>query len=135
MSLKYPVSPKTILLCNYDMGGFKPPEMVKRRPAIVLSGRLPRRDNLLTVVPLSGSESKESYHCKIELDKSLPEPYAEAIWWVKADMVATVSFARLDLFRTKRDQNGNRKYLTNLKVSDDIFDQVKQTVRVSLGLL
>tara|TARA_R110000796_G_scaffold8843_33_gene29385 strand:+ start:7113 stop:7382 length:270 start_codon:yes stop_codon:yes gene_type:complete len=89
----------------------------------------------MTVVPLSGSESSEKYHCKIELDSALPEPYAETCWWVKADMVASVSFSRLDLFRTDRDQSGKRKYLSNLKVSEEVFDEIKQTVRISLGLL
>ena len=134
MPLKYPVSAKTILLCDYNMGGFKPPEMVKRRPAIVLVGRLANRGSLHTVVPLSGSESKADYHCKIQLDNPLPEPFAETIWWVKADMVATVSLKRLELFRTQRDNNGNRKYLTGLKVNDEIFDVVKQHVKKAMKL-
>ena len=30
MSLKYAVAPRTILLCDYSLNGFKSPEMVKR---------------------------------------------------------------------------------------------------------
>ena len=134
MALKYPVVPKTILLCDYDLGGFRAPEMVKKRPAIVLVGRIPRRNNLHTVVPLSGTESCEKYHCKIELEHPLPYPFTQTTWWVKADMVATVCFNRLDLFRTDRDNNGNRKYLSDLKVSDENFHTVKETVRIALGL-
>lgn len=134
MALKHPVAPRTILLCDYDLGGFRPPEMVKRRPAIVLVGRIPHRNNLHTVVPLSGTESNEKYHCKIELDYPLPAPFAQTTWWVKADMIATVSFARLDLFRTNRDNNGNRKYLSGLKVSEENFILIKETVRIALGL-
>lgn len=134
MPLKYAVKPKTILLCDYNLGGFKAPEMVKKRPAVVLVGRLPRRDYLHTVVPLSGSESNEGHHCRIELSEPLPEPFAQTVWWVKADMVSTVCFERLDLFRTDRDNNGNRKYLTSLRVDDENFDTIKQTVRIALGL-
>ncbi|PAX07563.1 type II toxin-antitoxin system PemK/MazF family toxin [Sphingomonas lenta] len=136
MPLQYSVKPKTILLCDYSMGGFKPPEMVKRRPAVVLVGDLPGRGRLHTVVPLSGTESdpRYRYHCRIELAQPLPEPFAERVWWVKADMTTTVGLDRLDLFRTDRDQYGKRKYLTNLRVSDEQFDLIRQTVRCAFGL-
>ena len=118
------------------MGGFRPPEMVKRRPAVVITGRLPRRNNLHTVVPLSGTPSDERnlYHCRLELPAPLPEPFGETIWWVKADMIATVSLDRLDLFRTGRDQHGRRKYRTNLRVSEDHFALIKTAICHALGL-
>ena len=109
---------------------------VKRRPAVVLVGLLPRRGPLHTVVPLSGtpSDHRNRYHCKITLDHPLPHPFSETVWWVKADMVSTVSMDRLDLFRTERDQYGKRKYLTDLRVSDEQFEQIKMTIRHALGL-
>lgn len=133
--MKYPVRPRTILLCDYNAGGFRPPEMVKRRPAVVITGALPGRPNLHTVVPLSGTESPENrlYHCKIELPEPLPAPFSETVWWVKADMLATVSLDRLDLFQTARDQYGKRKYLSSLKVSDDQFEIIHTAVRHALG--
>lgn len=136
MALQYAVRPKTILLCDYDAGGFRPPEMVKRRPAVVLVGALPKRGKLLSVVPLSGTPSDPDvrYHCRLELTRPLPAPFDETIWWVKADMVATVAFDRLELFRTGRDQYGRRKYLTDLRVSDEHFTQIKQAVRQALDL-
>lgn len=136
MALQYGVRPKTILLCDYDLGGFKPPEMVKRRPAVVITGLLPGRDRLHTVVPLSGTPSPEGrrYHCRIELDAPLPEPFAETVWWAKCDMVATVGFFRLDLFQTKRDQYGRRKYLSDLRISDHGFAAIKQSLRHALSL-
>lgn len=125
------------MLCDYDAGGFRPPEMVKRRPAIVLVGTLPGRNNLHTVIPMSGTPSDENkkYHCKIELDQPLPEPFAETVWWVKADMVATVGLDRLDLFQTARDQYGKRKYLSGLRVTDEQFAAVREAVRHALGLV
>ena len=136
MPLKYPVSRRTILLCDYSLGGFRPPEMVKRRPAVVIAARLPRRDNLHTIVPLSGTPSDERnlYHCKIELPSALPAPFDERVWWVKADMIATVSLERLDLFRTERDQQGRRKYLANLCVSEEQFAVIMIAVRHALGI-
>ena len=134
MPLKYAVKPRTIVLCDYDMGGFIAPEMVKRRPAVVIAGLLPGRNNLHTVVPLSGTSSSAAHrhHCRIELEQPLPEPFSETVWWVKADMIATVCFNRLDLFRTARDQNGNRKYLTNLKVSEENFATIHHAIRCAL---
>lgn len=136
VSLRYPVAPRTILLCDFSKGGFRPPEMVKLRPAVVLVGRLPRRDNLHTVVPLSGtpSDPRVLYHCRLEFPEPLPDPFQQTVWWVKADMLATVGFERLDLFRTGRDQSGKRKYLTNLKVSEVQFEQIRGAVRHALGL-
>ena len=124
------------MLCDYDAGGFRPPEMVKRRPVVVLVGALPKRGKLLSVVPLSGtpSDPSVSYHCRIELAQPLPPPYAETEWWVKADMVATVGFERLDLFRTGRDQFGRRKYMTDLRISAENFELIKAAVRRALDL-
>ncbi len=110
--------------------------MVKRRPAIVLVGSLPGRNNLHTVVPLSGTESppNRKYHCRLELAQPLPEPFAETVWWAKADMTATVSLTRLDLFQTARDQYGKRKYLSTLRIDEEQFELVKATVRNAFDL-
>ena len=130
MPIDYPVDRKTIVICDFDMGGFKPPEMVKRRPAVILVGRLPNRSGLATVVPLSGTPAPMDcdYQCEITLDQRLPAPFdGQLEWWVKADMVATVSFARLDLLRTSRGTDGRRVYLKP-KVSEEQFDQIRATI-------
>jgi len=48
-------------------------------------------------------------------------------------MIATVGFDRLDLFRTKRDQTGKRKYLQP-KVSKAILDEIYTAILHGLGL-
>jgi uncharacterized protein YifN (PemK superfamily) len=53
--------------------------------------------------------------------------------WVKADMVATVCFARLDLFQTDRDQEGKRKYL-HPKINMDQIRDIRIAVLHALGL-
>jgi mRNA interferase MazF len=97
--------------------------MTKRRPAVVISPLLPRRDGLCAVVPLSGSEPRTSlpYVVRIELSEPLPHPYPQAVWWGKCDMIATVGFDRLDLFRTPRDFSGKRKYLHPKLISNDML--------------
>ncbi len=135
MAIKYPVKPGTVLLCDYSKGGFLEPEMVKRRPAIVVSPRLPHRDRLCTVVPLSGSEPERlvSYVARIDLPNPLPEPFGQNVWWAKCDMLATVSFDRLDLFRTARDQTGKRKYL-HPELPEDDFRAIQEAILAALGI-
>ena len=135
MGIEYPVGVGTILLCDYDRGGFQPPEMVKRRPAIVVTPRLPYRDGLCAVVPISGDQPDHdvSYVVRLELDPPLPDPFSYKIAWAKCDMVATVGFARLDLFRTARDQTGKRKYL-HPKLSPADLERVRIGIRAGLGM-
>jgi mRNA interferase MazF len=134
MPLKYLVAPGTIVLCDYDTG-FREPEMVKRRPVVVISPRLPHRDNLCTVVPLSSTPPQQEfkYQCRIELSEELPAPFSYRIWWTKADMLATVGLARLDLFRTERDQTGKRKYI-HPKVTPGDFARIKACILFALGM-
>jgi uncharacterized protein YifN (PemK superfamily) len=135
MAIQYPVGPGTILRCDYSRGGFKPPEMVKARPAIVVSPRLPHRDGLCTVVPLSGTapDHQVPYVVRLEFEALLPSPFAFSVVWAKCDMLATVAFERLDLFRTERDQYGRRKYL-HPKLSSDQLEKVQEGVMKALGL-
>ena len=109
--------------------------MVKKRPAVVISPRLPHRDGLCSVVPLSGTASGRElqYQCRLELAEPLPEPFPQHIWWAKCDMLATVGFKRLDLFRTERQSNGQRKYL-HPKVSVEQFEEIREAVLFALGM-
>lgn len=122
------------MLCDYSMGGFRPPEMIKRRPAVVVSPRLPYRDGLCSVVPISMTAPVRDvpYVVKLDFEAPLPEPFDSPVGWVKCDMVATVSFGRLDFFRTGRDQEGKRKY-RNLKLSEEDFERVKVGILNGLG--
>lgn len=134
MAISYDVPPGTILLCDYSKGGFLPPEMVKRRPVVAVSPRLRHRTGLLTVVPLSTTPPDRvcAHHCMVAMPLTLPGfPAREA--WVKADMLATVAFERLDLFRTGRDQYGKRKYL-HPRLSDDDLSRVRDCIRAALGI-
>jgi uncharacterized protein YifN (PemK superfamily) len=109
--------------------------MIKARPAVVISPRLPHRDGLCTVVPISTSapEYDVEYVVRLEIDPALPRPYEAKEVWVKCDMLATVSFKRLDMFRTERDQYGKRKYLQP-KVSEADFVRILKGVQRALGM-
>ena len=135
MGITYPVAVGTVLLCDYSRGGFQPPEMVKKRPAIVISPRLPYRDKLCTVVPLSSDEPDRelNYVVRLEFEPSLPHPFPYKVFWAKCDMMATVSFERLDLFHTARDNDGKRKYL-HPKVPIADLNKVRRGLLHAIGL-
>lgn len=101
----------TILRVDLN-AGFKPPEMVKRRPAVVVSQKMPDRHQLCTIVPLSTTPPRKirPYHCQILLDPPLPAPYDRPEMWVKADMIMCVAFHRLHLLQSGKSENGERIY-------------------------
>ena len=136
MPIRHPVAPGTVLLCDYSLGGFRPPEMVKRRPAVVISPRLPKREGLCTVVPLSGTPAPDgvSYQVRITLDEPLPEPFGKAEWWAKADMLATVGFGRLDLFRTKCDPAAGERAFLHPRLSQTELWRIRQAVLYALAM-
>lgn len=133
MILKFHPNPGIIVLCNYDTG-FQPPEMVKKRPAIIISPRFRHRNNLCSVVPLSQSvpEKPQDYHYELVLKRPLPGHWKASSYWVKADMLSTVSFSRLELIRTDRDHEGKRKYLTNTIPDEDLVN-IRKCVLHALG--
>lgn len=133
MTLSNHPLPGTILRVDLSQG-FTPPEMVKRRPAIVLSPPIRGRQRLCTIVPLSTTAPTrvEAHHLKLTLDPPLPPPYDSAEMWVKGDIVLTVAFHRLRLLFAGHEQ-GQRVY--DIRVLDpETLNKVKQCVRSGLGL-
>ncbi|WP_368076857.1 type II toxin-antitoxin system PemK/MazF family toxin [Pseudomonas aeruginosa] len=55
----------------------KAPEIVKRRPAIVISPKLRGRKGLCTVVPISTTEPHREmeHHFRLRIEPALPNPY------------------------------------------------------------
>ena len=135
MPLKFHPDPGTILICDYS-SGFVAPEMVKRRPAVVVSPRLRRRNQLCAVVPLSTTppEPPMPYHHRLVLSVPFPKPWDSSEMWVKCDMLATVSFQRLELIRTGRDHEGKRQYLTR-RISDADLNAVRTGIMAALGVV
>lgn len=135
MAIRYPPPPGSLLLCDYSLGGFRAPEMTKRRPAVALSPRLPHRDGLCAVVPLSTTPPAKAvpYVVELTLAAPLPAPFDAPRMWAKCDMVATVSFERLDLFRGPRAPTGKRKYLS-IRLTPADYERIKIGVLQGLGL-
>lgn len=133
MPIGFHPKPGQVLICDYNTG-FIIPEMVKRRPVIVISPRLRRRNDLCTVVPLSTTAPQviEQYHLEVTLRPALPAPWSTEVMWVKCDMIATVSFKRLDLIRGPKDFQGKRKYITHSLDGEDL-SRIRRCVLYAIG--
>lgn len=110
MAINFHPQPGTILICDFD--GFIAPEMVKRRPVVVISPRLRNRGNLIAVVPISTTRPDDNYpyHYKLRFEPPLPAPYDKPETWVKADMVYTLGFHRFYVPQLGKDASGKRQY-------------------------
>jgi mRNA interferase MazF len=71
---------------------------------------------------------------RLELATALPDPFPQKVWWAKCDMIATVAFERLDLFRSGRDANGRRRYFEP-RIFEHQFDEVRQGILNGLGFV
>ncbi len=132
MPLAYHPRPGEILLCNYD-SGFVAPEMVKRRPVVVVSPRLRRRAGLVAVVPLSTTvpQPVEAHQCQIVLGRPLPAPFDSPTMWAKCDMLATLSISRLDRFKVRR--NAGRTFVSG-QLNAAQLKQVQAAILCGLGM-
>ncbi|MBX3487219.1 MAG: type II toxin-antitoxin system PemK/MazF family toxin [Candidatus Paracaedibacteraceae bacterium] len=124
----------TVIMCDFD-SGFKQPEMVKRRPVIVISPQIKTRAGLCTVVALSTTKPDPimPYHSEIILPPNkFPEKINNTVW-VKGDMINTVGFHRLDLIRLGKDYTGKRTYCYHV-LDDKTMRIVQKCVLNGLGL-
>lgn len=103
MALKFQPKPGMVLIC--DFRGFEPPEMVKRRPVVVLAAN---RDNaqLVTVIPLSRTRPWRPQVWHYQLVRPLKPLDIETAVWAKCDLLYTVSTTRLDLVHIERGRYG-----------------------------
>jgi uncharacterized protein YifN (PemK superfamily) len=135
MGLQFHPLAGSILICDFNTG-FVAPEMVKRRPVIVISPQIVGRHGLCSVVPMSTQIPNKPmpYHCELtDINPALPAPWDKGPNWVKGDMVTAVSLKRLDLIRVGKDANGDRVYRYDL-LSADQMKRVKSCVLHALGM-
>lgn len=99
MAILFHPKPGMVLMCDFDTG-FIPPEMVKKRRVIIVSPYQRNKRGICTVVPLSTTvpDILETFHHRIPAGK-YHFLSAKDDAWVKADMLATLSQARLDRIR------------------------------------
>ncbi len=133
MAIQFHPEQGTIVICDFK--GLVPPEMVKRRPVVIVSPRLRHRGKLCAVVPLSTTPPTHiaPYNYKLHINPVLPHPYDAKFHWVKADMIYTISFDRLSLPFGDKDANGKRMYDVRVIDKDDLI-KIQQCLLHGLGL-
>jgi len=131
MPLTFQPKPRTVVYC--DFAGYIEPEIVKRRPVVVLSVHK-RNSKLVAVVPLSTTKPDpvEAHHHRL-LQNPLLDKHAGEVW-AKCDMVAVVSIERLELVRTGRRLPGGRREYLLPKIGPDQFEAIRKGVVSALGL-
>ena len=86
-----------------DFSGFQPPEMVKKRPVVVISPRLPNRSQIATVVPISTTPPLRFVPYAVRLSRNYrPDADTDLACWAKCDMVMNIGLHRLDGFKIGR---------------------------------
>jgi len=131
MPLPFQPKARTVLSC--DFSGYVEPEIVKRRPVVVLKAHK-TNPKLVAVVPLSTTRPTvlEEHHYRL-LQNPLPDVEHIEVW-AKCDLVAVVSIARLDMIRSgRRRRDGKREYL-HLQIGSDQFESIRRSVVAGLGL-
>ena len=119
-----------VLMCDFTF--LEVPEMVKRRPVVIVSPRLARDPRLVTVVPVSTRASMLPYHPPLAAE-SLPPPFCRKPAWAKCDMLYTVSTARLDRIREKQPDGRLRWYGRHFVTEDDMR-LIHKGIFAALGL-
>lgn len=123
--LNFQPKPGTIVMCDFSTG-FIVPEMVKKRPAVVIR-KSKTNSKLVTIVPISQTEPEEITDVHVEIISPLDREKA----WVKCDMITSVSIDRLDRFRVRRARTTTWE-TSNLE--DHKFQSVKKSVANYLGI-
>lgn len=125
--LKFQPKPGSIIYCDYR--GFIAPEMVKKRPVIVIS-KHKHNSRLLGVVPISTTEPVPALEYHIQMDPVFCEiNLSSEKSWVKCDMVNVVSLERLNLVRNKH--SGQRD---TPNVGVDFLNKIKEAVKKAHNL-
>jgi uncharacterized protein YifN (PemK superfamily) len=97
--------------------------MVKVRPIMVISPRLPHRSKIVAIVPISLTAPTHGEPYVVRLSKNYhPDELDDMPCWAKCDMVMNIGLHRLEGFKI-----GRRKWATPQANSEDL-----QAVRVGV---
>ncbi len=126
MSLKFQPKPGSIVICDFH--GLVAPEMVKKRPVVIIA-KHKHNARLVTVVPLSTThpDPVAAYHYKLG-NNPLPDKSKDVVTWAKCDMVVTVSLDRLDRYKI-----GVREYVVPVIGQEELI-AIRQCVSIALHI-
>ena len=116
-----------VFMC--DLSGFNEPEMVKPRPVVVVSPRLPHRHDIVAIVPISLTPPRHTLPYCFKLSKNYhPDEPDDLQSWAKADMLLNLGTYRLSAFKI-----GRRQYAYPTLTPEDLAG-VRHAILCGLGL-
>jgi uncharacterized protein YifN (PemK superfamily) len=119
--------PGQILVCHFGLG-FRPPEMIKTRPVLVISPKVQPWTKLSVVVPISSRAPVrvQNHHFRLPNGLIPGNKYEEA--WIKGDTLIAVGSHRLDRIKV-----GFRSYVAPI-VPDSILTEARRCILHATGL-
>ncbi len=103
--------------------------MVKPRPVIIVSPKLPYRSEIVTVVPISTTAARHALPFVVKLSKNYhPNEEDDLPCWAKCDMVMNIARWRLEGFKM-----GRRKWECPQATAEDL-EAVRSGVLYGLGM-
>lgn len=126
MPLKFQPKAGSVVICDFH--GFVAPEMVKKRPVVIIA-KHKHNSQLVTVVPLSTTQPKPvaPYHHKLS-ENPLPDKPKDLVTWAKCDMVVTISLARLDRYKVAK-----REYVVPTVPAEEL-EAIRHCVGIALHI-
>jgi uncharacterized protein YifN (PemK superfamily) len=123
-----------VLICDFP-SCLREPEMVKKRPAIVVTREHSGRARLCTVVPLSTTApaSPRPYHVQIR-EEALPKSLRSQHHWAKCDMLYTFGIDRLDRVRSGRDRVTGRRIYETGRVSTEELARIQTAILYTFSI-
>lgn len=123
-----------VLMCEFPQC-LREPEIVKKRPVIVLTREHKGRPKLCTVVPLSTTEPDpvREYHVKIA-EAGLPKSLRSRHHWAKCDMLYTLCLDRLDRVQCGRDKTTGQRIFETGRINVDEIVKVRSAVLYALSI-
>lgn len=116
-----------VLKCNFS--GFQPPEINKIRPVIIISPRLPKREHLVAVVPISTTPPRHNLPFTVRLSKNYhPRESDDLPCWAQCDIVMNIAPSRLDRFYV------DKGIWVSAKLSSHDLQAVRHAVLCGLGM-
>jgi len=126
-----------ILVCDFT-DGFKAPELVKNRPVLVITPPIVGRAGLVTVVGISSVEPNPMLPFHLRLARAhMPQlgAFQKADSWVKADMIYTVDFHRLNqILLNKRDPKTGKRAYFRRELPSALMAQIEECVMHGLAM-
>jgi mRNA interferase MazF len=134
MPLLYHPKIGDVLICEFP-SCLREPEMIKKRPAIVVTREHKGRGRLCTIVPLSTTEPDcvRAYHVRIA-EAGLPASLRSRHHWAKCDMLYTFCLDRMDRVRCGRDRRTGQRIYESGRISVDEIAQIRAAILYALSI-